>query len=62
MENKTKGAKGNKGMKTKLTNMLKGKERKNTHAKLNRGRRRSFMHLKDELQGKSNSKKGEQME
>ena len=33
------GAKwGNKAMKTKLTNMLRGKERKNRHAKLNRGR------------------------
>ena len=33
------GAKwGNKVMKTKLTNMLRGKERKNRHAKLNRGR------------------------
>ena len=29
---------GNKAMKTKLTNMLRGKERKNRHAKLNRGR------------------------
>ena len=33
------GAKwGNKAMKTKLTNMLRGKERKNRHAKFNRGR------------------------
>ena len=29
---------GNKAMKTKLTNMLRGKERKNGFAKLNRGR------------------------
>ena len=29
---------GNKAMKTKLTNMLRGKERKNRYAKLNRGR------------------------
>ena len=29
---------GNKAMKTKLTNMLRGKARKNTYAKLNRGR------------------------
>ena len=28
----------NKAMKTKLTNMLKGKERKNRYAKLNGGR------------------------
>ena len=30
---------GNKAMKTNLTNMLRGKEKKNTYAKLNRGRR-----------------------
>ena len=29
---------GNKAMKTELTNMLRGKERKNRYAKLNRGR------------------------
>ena len=29
---------GNKAMKTKLTNMLRGKERKNRYAKLYRGR------------------------
>ena len=29
---------GNKAMKTKLRNMLRGKERKNTYAKLNRGK------------------------
>ena len=29
---------GNKAMKIKLTNMLRGKERKNRHAKLNSGR------------------------
>ena len=29
---------GNKAMKTKLTNMLRGKERKNRYVKLNRGR------------------------
>ena len=28
----------NKAMKIRLTNMLRGKERKNRHAKLNRGR------------------------
>ena len=43
MENKTKARcqVGNKAMKTKLTNMLRGKEgtkRKNRYAKLNRGR------------------------
>ena len=33
------GAKwGNKAMKTKLTNMFRGKERKNRYAKLKRGR------------------------
>ena len=40
-------------MKTKLTNMLRGKERKkrkNRHAKLNRGRERRFIYVK-ELQG-----------
>ena len=29
---------GNKAMKINLTNMLRGKERKNRYAKLNRGR------------------------
>ena len=29
---------GNKAMKTKLTNMLRGKERKKRYAELNRGR------------------------
>jgi len=40
LENKTKTKcqVGNKAMKTKLTNMLRGKERKNRYAKLNRGR------------------------
>ena len=40
MENKTKTRcqVGNKAMKTSLTNMLRGKERKNRYAKLNRGR------------------------
>jgi len=51
---------GNKAMKTKLTNMLRGKARKNTYAKLNRGRWRSFIYFKDELQGKRNSKEGKQ--
>ena len=39
-KNKTKGKcqVGNTAMKTKLTNMFKGKERKNRYAKLNRGR------------------------
>ena len=40
-------------MKTKLTNMLRGKERKkrkNRYAKLNRGRERRFIYVK-ELQG-----------
>ena len=40
LENKTKARcqVGNKAMKTKLTNMLRGKERKNRYAQLNRGR------------------------
>ena len=33
-------------MKTNLTNMLRGKEKKNTYAKLNRGRRQWFIYLK----------------
>ena len=53
MENKTKARwhLGNKGMKTKLTNMLRGKERKkinmNSYAKLNRGRLRRFIYIED---------------
>ena len=40
LENKTKARcqMGNKAMKTILTNRLRGKERKNIYAKLNRGR------------------------
>ena len=41
---------GKKAMKTKLTNMLRGKERKkikNRYAKLNRGRYRRFIYIKD---------------
>jgi len=38
---------GNKAMKTKLTNMLRGKERKNRYEKLNRGRWRRFIYIKD---------------
>ena len=40
VENKTKARcqVGNKEMKTKLTNMLRGKERKNRYAKLNKDR------------------------
>ena len=40
LENKTKARcqVGNKTLKTKLTNMLRGKERKNRNAKLNRRR------------------------
>ena len=41
---------GNKVVKTKLTNMLRGKERKkrkNRYAKLNTGRRRRFIYIKD---------------
>ena len=52
---------GNKAVKTKLTNMLRGKERKkrkNRYAKLNRGRWRRFIYIKDYLQGEKNSRKG----
>ena len=41
---------GNKAMKAKLANMLRGKERKKRkkeYAKLNRGRLRRFMYIKD---------------
>ena len=40
LENQTKARcqVGNKAMKTKLTNMLRGKEKKNRYTKLNRGR------------------------
>ena len=38
---------GNKAMKTKLTNMLRGKERKNRYAMLNRGRWWRFIYIKD---------------
>jgi len=40
LENKTKSRSqlGNKAMKIKLRNMLRGKERKNRHATLNKGR------------------------
>ena len=44
---KTKLKVGNKEMKTKLTNMLSGKERKNRYAKLNWGRWRRFIYIKD---------------
>ena len=42
---------GNKVVKTKLTNLLRGmerkKEKKNRYAKLNRGRCRRFIYVKD---------------
>ena len=52
MENKGKARckLGNKVMKIKLTSMLRGKERKkrqNRYAKLNRGRYRRFIYIKD---------------
>ena len=34
-------------MKRKLTNMLRGKERKNRYAKVKRGRLRRFIYKKD---------------
>ena len=42
---------GNKAMKTRLTNMLRGKKRKNRYAELNRGRWR-FYTLKTNCKGK----------
>ena len=53
MENKTKARwqVGNKAMKTKVTNMFRGKERKkrtkNRYVKLNRGRWRRSIYIKD---------------
>ena len=46
-------------MKTKLTNMLKGKE-KIKETKLNAGRWRKFIDIKDDLQAEKNSRKGKQ--
>jgi len=52
---------GNKAVKTKLTSMLRGKERKQArYAKLNRGRRRRFIYIKVQLQGEKSSRKGKQ--
>ena len=47
-ENKTKARHklGNKAIKTKLTNVLKGMERKNRYAKLNRSRQQRFIYIK----------------
>ena len=39
-------------MKTKLTNMLRGKERKNRYTKLNRGRWRRFVYIKINCNGR----------
>ena len=39
-------------MKTKVTNVLRGKERKNRYAKLNRGRLRRFIYIKINCKGK----------
>ena len=38
---------GNKPMETKLTNMLRGKKRKNVYAKLNSSRWGRFIYIKD---------------
>ena len=43
---------GNKALKRKLTNMLRGKERKNRYAQLNRGRWRRFIYIKIKCKGK----------
>ena len=48
-------------MKTKVANILRGKERKNRYAKLNRDRWRRCIYIKDWLQGEKNSKKGKQI-
>ena len=50
-------------MKIKQTDILRGRERKerrNRHAKLNTGRVRRFVYIKDLLQGEKNSRKGKQ--
>ena len=49
MEKKTKARcqLEHKAIKIKLTYMLRGKERKNRCAKLNRGRQRRFVYIKD---------------
>ena len=49
MENKTKARwqLGNQAMKIKLINTLRGKERMNSNAKLNRDRLRRFIYIKD---------------
>ena len=39
-------------MKIKVTNVLRGKERKNRYAKLNKGRKRRFIHIKGSFKGK----------
>ena len=43
---------GNKAIKIKLTNVLRGKKRKNRYAKLNRGRWRVFIFIKTTCKGK----------
>ena len=54
MENETKARcqVGNKAMKTKLTNMLRGKERKKGYAKLNRVKWKRLYTLKINCKGK----------
>ena len=50
-------------MKIKQTGILRGKERKegrNRHAKLNTGRVRRFVYIKDLLQEEKNSRKSKQ--
>ena len=49
LENKTKTRcqLGNKAMKIRLINTLRGKERKNRYGKLNRGRQRRFKYIRN---------------
>ena len=54
---------GNKAMKTKLTNMLRGKERKKRKKEQIckvKQRQIRFIGIKDQLQGEKNSRKGKQ--
>ena len=46
-ESKARCQMGNKAMKTKLRNTLRGKERKKRYGKLNRGIWRRFIYIKD---------------
>ena len=63
LENQTKARcqVGNKAMKTKLTHMLKGKERKKGKiCKVKQQQMKKFMYIKDYLQREKKSRKGKQ--